>query len=65
MTKCWKKLICDVMSRAFFTQTPHDKQVMMFSATLSKEIRPACTKFCQEAMESYVDDEAKLTLHGL
>jgi ATP-dependent RNA helicase UAP56/SUB2 len=48
-----------------FTQTPHDKQVMMFSATLSKEIRPICRKFCQNAMEIYVDDEAKLTLHGL
>ena len=23
-----------------FKMTPHDKQVMMFSATLSKEIRP-------------------------
>lgn len=48
-----------------FMATPHDKQVMMFSATLSKEIRPVCRKFCQEALELYVDDEAKLTLHGL
>ncbi|OMO61677.1 hypothetical protein CCACVL1_23321 [Corchorus capsularis] len=40
-----------------FKMTPHDKQVMMFSATLSKDIRPP--------MEIYVDDEAKLTLHGL
>ena len=28
-----------------FRLTPHDKQVMMFSATLSKEIRPICKKF--------------------
>ncbi|KAJ6373119.1 hypothetical protein OIU76_027452 [Salix suchowensis] len=104
-----------------FKMTPHDKQVMMFSATLSKEIRPlqsrvllsysalACydhkkylqgddsygpetrlkgcksiihflldsisfTKapnmiYCDicsfQPMEIYVDDEAKLTLHGL
>ncbi|KAI5001245.1 hypothetical protein ZWY2020_015017 [Hordeum vulgare] len=84
-----------------FKMTPHDKQVMMFSATLSKEIRPVCKKFMQDlleetensdkvknficsfgvasfarvlislsfvtlpAMEIYVDDEAKLTLHGL
>merc|ERR1712072_870220 len=48
-----------------FMKTPHDKQVMMFSATLAKEIRPVCKKFCQDAMEIYVDDEAKLTLHGL
>ena len=28
-----------------FKMTPHDKQVMMFSATLAKEIRPVCKKF--------------------
>jgi len=48
-----------------FKQTPHSKQVMMFSATLSKEIRPVCKKFMQNPLEIYVDDEAKLTLHGL
>ncbi|XP_015789119.2 spliceosome RNA helicase DDX39B [Tetranychus urticae] len=48
-----------------FKATPHEKQVMMFSATLSKEIRPVCKKFMQEPLEVYVDDEAKLTLHGL
>ncbi|TMW41408.1 hypothetical protein DOY81_013512, partial [Sarcophaga bullata] len=48
-----------------FRSTPHGKQVMMFSATLSKEIRPVCKKFMQDPMEVYVDDEAKLTLHGL
>jgi superfamily II DNA/RNA helicase len=48
-----------------FKSTPHDKQVMMFSATLSKEIRPVCKKFMQDPLEVYVDDEKKLTLHGL
>merc|ERR1712141_305824 len=48
-----------------FRQTPHEKQVMMFSATLSKEIRPICKKFMQDPMEVYVDDDTKLTLHGL
>jgi ATP-dependent RNA helicase UAP56/SUB2 len=28
-----------------FIKTPVDKQVMMFSATLSKEIKPVCLKF--------------------
>jgi len=37
----------------------------MFSATLNKELRPVCKKFMQDPMEVYVDDEAKLTLHGL
>ncbi|KAJ1662658.1 Suppressor of the cold-sensitive snRNP biogenesis mutant brr1-1 [Coemansia sp. RSA 1813] len=48
-----------------FKATPHNKQVLMFSATLSKEIRPVCKKFMQDPREIYVDDEAKLTLHGL
>ncbi|XP_060918474.1 ATP-dependent RNA helicase DDX39A [Labrus mixtus] len=48
-----------------FKVTPHDKQVMMFSATLSKDIRPVCRKFMQDPMEVFVDDETKLTLHGL
>lgn len=30
-----------------FKATPHHKQVMMFSATLSKEIRSTCKKFMQ------------------
>ncbi|XP_028407797.1 spliceosome RNA helicase DDX39B [Dendronephthya gigantea] len=48
-----------------FRTTPHEKQVMMFSATLAKDIRPICKKFMQDPMEVYVDDETKLTLHGL
>ncbi|CAF1666734.1 unnamed protein product [Adineta ricciae] len=48
-----------------FKATPHEKQVLMFSATLSKEIRPVCKKFMQDPMEIYIDDETKLTLHGL
>ncbi|KAI3988492.1 hypothetical protein MKX01_026306 [Papaver californicum] len=60
-----------------FKMTPHDKQVMMFSATLSNEIRHVCKNLCKmedlicfdltfylHPMEIYVDDEAKLTLHG-
>ena len=38
---------------------------MMFSATLPKEIRPVCLKFMQDPMEIYVENDAKLTLHGL
>ena len=31
-----------------FHVTRHEKQVMMFSATLSKDIRPVCKKFMQD-----------------
>lgn len=33
-----------------FRVTPHEKQVMMFSATLSKEVRPICKKFMQDVI---------------
>ena len=48
-----------------FRATPTQKQVMMFSATLAQDIRPICKKFMQNPLEIYVDDETKLTLHGL
>ena len=35
-------------AQEIFKMTPHDKHVMMFSTTLSKEIRPVCKKFMQE-----------------
>lgn len=65
-----------------FRVTPHHKQVMMFSATLAKDIRVTCKKFManvcwrvllsvpkcliiSQPLEVFVDDETKLTLHGL
>jgi ATP-dependent RNA helicase UAP56/SUB2 len=41
------------------------KQVMMFTATLSKEIKPICKKFMHNPHEILIDNETKLTLHGL
>jgi ATP-dependent RNA helicase UAP56/SUB2 len=48
-----------------FRMTPHDKQVMMFSATLSETIRPVVKKFMHNPLEIYINDGSKLTLHGL
>jgi len=65
---------CDVMLakldmrkdiQQIFMATPPEKQVMMYSATLPSDVRPVCRKFCQDPMEIYVDDDTKLTLHGL
>ncbi|KAI0659201.1 P-loop containing nucleoside triphosphate hydrolase protein [Cubamyces menziesii] len=47
-----------------FRAAPHHKQVMMFSATLVKDIRITCKKFVANPLEIFVDDETKLTLHG-
>jgi ATP-dependent RNA helicase UAP56/SUB2 len=51
--------------QSIYAKTPHTKQVMMFTATLPTEIRAVCRKFTQNPIEIYVDDETKLTLHGL
>merc|ERR1712118_405433 len=48
-----------------FLKTPKKKQVMMFSATMDKDIREVCKKFMSEPHEISIDDESKLTLHGL
>merc|ERR1711865_1043997 len=48
-----------------FMETPKKKQVMMFSATIEKEIRGVCKKFMADPHEISIDDESKLTLHGL
>merc|ERR1712028_163726 len=48
-----------------FMETPKKKQVMMFSATMTKETRELCKKFMQDPHEISVDQESKLTLHGL
>jgi ATP-dependent RNA helicase UAP56/SUB2 len=48
-----------------YKMTPHEKQVMMFSATLSDEIRPVCKKFMHNPIEIYINEGSKLTLHGL
>ncbi len=41
--------------QAIFKATPPDKQVMMYSATLDKEIRPVCRKFCQDVSTDIYD----------
>jgi ATP-dependent RNA helicase UAP56/SUB2 len=51
--------------QSIFIKTPHEKQVMMFSATLPKEIKQICFKFMQDPMEITVESDSKLTLHGL
>jgi len=62
--KCLDKLDMRKDVQQIFMETPKKKQVMMFSATMSKETRELCKKFMQDPHEISVD-EAKLTLHGL
>lgn len=48
-----------------FLRTPHEKHVMMYSATLAPEVRTIAKKFMHKPLEIYIKDESKLTLHGL
>ena len=46
-----------------FKATPHSKQVMMFSATLAKEIRPVCKKFMNEVRRRAATPHPRCRLH--
>jgi len=48
-----------------FRNTPISKQTLMFSATLSEEVKPVVKKFMHNPLEVYVNQSSKLTLHGL
>merc|ERR1712182_182462 len=63
--KCLEKLDMRKDIQQIFIETPKKKQVMMFSATMTKETRELCKKFMQDPHEISVDQESKLTLHGL
>merc|ERR1712137_300056 len=63
--KCLDKLDMRRDVQQIFVETPNKKQVMMFSATMTSESRALCKKFMQDPHEISVDEESKLTLHGL
>jgi len=48
-----------------FKDTPVNKQVMMFTATLSNDIKLTCRKFMQNPREILIENDRQLTLHGL
>eukprot|EP00834_Sanchytrium_tribonematis_P005132 NODE_291_length_10603_cov_1.029703.p3 type:complete len:355 gc:universal NODE_291_length_10603_cov_1.029703:7734-8798(+) len=63
------KMLSSVNMRAdvqtIFKSTPKSKQVMMFSATMDDAMKATCRLFMSNPLEIFVDDDAKLTLHGL
>ncbi|CAK9034651.1 DEAD-box ATP-dependent RNA helicase 56 (API5-interacting protein 1), partial [Durusdinium trenchii] len=63
--KCLDKIDMRKDVQSIFMESPKKKQVMMFSATMSAETRALCKKFMTEPHEIRVDEESKLTLHGL
>mmetsp|Transcript_757 Transcript_757/g.924 ORF Transcript_757/g.924 Transcript_757/m.924 type:complete len:614 (+) Transcript_757:67-1908(+) len=63
--KCLDKIDMRKDIQQIFVETPRKKQVMMFSATMSSDTRQLCKKFMSNPHEISVDEESKLTLHGL
>merc|ERR1711959_511821 len=63
--KCLDKLDMRSDVQKIFMETPKKKQVMMFSATMTPESRTLCKRFMTDPHEISVDEESKLTLHGL
>merc|ERR1719159_1537257 len=63
--KCLEKLDMRGDIQKIFVETPKKKQVMMFSATMSSDMRAVCKRFLQDPHEISVEEESKLTLHGL
>lgn len=63
--KCLDKIDMRKDVQSIFMESPKKKQVMMFSATMSAETRALCKKFMTDPHEIRIDEESKLTLHGL
>lgn len=63
--KCLDKIDMRKDVQSIFMESPKKKQVMMFSATMRAETRALCKKFMTDPHEIRVDEESKLTLHGL
>lgn len=51
--------------QTIYTQMKHQKQVMMFSATLSDSTKKICKMYMKDPFEYYIDNDSKLNLHGL
>ena len=48
-----------------FVETPKKKQVTMFRATMTADVRRVCKKFTQDSHEIRAEEEPKLTSHEM
>lgn len=53
------------VQQIFMSSKAVNKQVMMYSATMSEDCKTVCKVFTKQPFELYIDSDAKLTLHGL
>ena len=53
------------VQQIFMSSKSTNRQVMMFSATMSEDVKEVCKAFTKNPFELFIDSDAKLTLHGL
>jgi ATP-dependent RNA helicase UAP56/SUB2 len=53
------------VQQIFMAGQSSNRQVMMFSATMSNDIKDVCRLYMKDPFELYIDSDSKLTLHGL
>jgi len=53
------------VQKVFMSGSAENRQVMMFSATLSDHLKEVCKMHMKQPFELYIDSDSKLTLHGL
>jgi len=53
------------VQKIFMSGNTENRQVMMFSATLSDSLKEVCKMHMKQPFELYIDSDSKLTLHGL
>jgi len=49
----------------FMNANNKNRQVMMYSATMNKETKEICRLYMKQPFELFIDNDSKLTLHGL
>ena len=53
------------VQKIFMSGSAENRQVMMFSATLSEKSKEVCDLYMKDPYKLFIDQESKLTLHGL
>lgn len=53
------------VQKIFMSGSAENRQVMMFSATLSDKAKEVCSLYMKDPFKLFIDQESKLTLHGL
>ena len=53
------------VQKIFMGGNSQNRQVMMFSATLTDKSKEVCKMYMRDPFELFIDSDSKLTLHGL